>query len=73
MSSEELEHLIKMLNQITDNLASAEDEATRAKEVAAHVKKFWAPSMIKIITEYAEADGKELQPTALAALTSLSN
>lgn len=68
MSSTELEHLIKMLNQIAENLANEEGEDSGAKDVAIHVKKFWAPSMIKTITQYAESDGGNLQATALAAV-----
>jgi len=67
MSSTELEHLIKMINQIADNITSEEGDDARACDVAAHVKKFWAPSMIKTITEHADVDPKEFQPVALAA------
>ena len=72
MSSTELEHLVKMINQIADNITPGEGDDGRAREVAAHVKKFWAPSMIKTITEYAEDDGKNLQAAALAAISLLN-
>ena len=72
MSSTELEHLIKMMNQIADNIMSEEGDDARARDVAVHVKKFWAPSMIKIIIEYAKVDGNNLQPVALAAVNLLN-
>jgi len=72
MSSTELEHLVKMINQIVDNITPEEGDDARVHEVAAHVKKFWAPSMIKTITEYAEDDGENLQAPALAAICLLN-
>ena len=72
MSSSELEHLIKMINQIADNLATEEGDDARARLLASHVKKFWAPSMINTISQYAENEGEKLQPVALIALRLLN-
>lgn len=63
------EHLISMLEQIATNLAYQGD--TAADQVAAHLKSFWAPSMLGEL--YAEVDkgGVELSPIATAAVERL--
>ena len=72
MSNVELEHLIKMINQIADNFAVSEPDDKSATNVATHIKKFWAPSMIDIITGYAQNDGDGLNPLAIKALGLIS-
>ncbi len=73
MSSKEEEHLIKMINQIADNIATDECDDVQARGVATHVKKFWAPSMIKTLTEYAQNDGEKLKSVPLQAISLLSD
>ncbi len=68
MADIELEHLIKMVNQIASNVALGDDDDVRVRSVAAHLEKFWAPSMRKKITSYAVNDGDRLQHTVLKAL-----
>jgi formate dehydrogenase subunit delta len=71
VSDQQLEHLIKMINQIgANNLHQGEgDEA--ADMVATHLKKFWARSMKKQIIEYAQSDGAELSPVSKLAVARL--
>ncbi len=64
----ELDHLIKMINQIADNIAIGESDELAIPKVADHVQRFWARSMKEAITHYAEHDGVELRPAARAAL-----
>jgi formate dehydrogenase subunit delta len=68
MSDTELEHLIKMLNQIADNVAIGESDELVARGVANHVERFWAPSMREKINRYADSDGEKLQAASKLAI-----
>lgn len=71
MSNTELEHLIKMINQIADNIAIGESEDSASTQLASHIKKFWARSMKEKIISYADSDGEKLRPVARKAVGSL--
>lgn len=71
MSATELDHLIKMINQISDNIAIGDDDAATAPQVAGHIKKFWARSMKKKIIEYAAIDGAQLNSVAKIAVSQI--
>ena len=58
MSNTELEHLIKMINQIADNIAAGESEEIASEQLASHIKRFWARSMKQKIIDYANSDGE---------------
>jgi len=68
MSDTELEHLIKMLNQIADNVAMGEADELIAPRVADHVTRFWAPSMKQKIFQYADGGGEKLCPASRQAI-----
>lgn len=72
MPDVELEHLIKMINQISENIACSESDASRVSAIAAHVEKFWARSMKKKILAYADADGSMLNPLSKKAVQKLT-
>ena len=72
MPDVEVEHLIKMINQIADNVAMGESDEVAADKLVAHIKRFWAPSMIGKIIEYLESDGEKLQPVTKKALANLA-
>ena len=67
----ELQHLIKMLNQIADNVAMGESAELAAAKVADHLYRFWAPSMRKQVFDYVDTGGEELQPISRAAIIKL--
>jgi len=70
MPDTELDHLIKMINQIADNIATGQnthDDAATAQQVADHIKRFWARSMKQQIITYAADDGAKLTNVAQAA------
>ena len=67
----ELQHLIKMLNQIADNVAMGESAELAAAQVADHLCRFWAPSMRKQVFDYVDTGGEELQPISRAAIIKL--
>jgi formate dehydrogenase subunit delta len=57
--------LIKMVNEISAYFASAPDTEQAAKDVAAHLKRFWEPRMRRqIITYYQERHGAGLNELA---------
>jgi len=70
MPDQELDHLIKMINQISSNVARNSDEE-QVRNIATHVEKFWAPSMRNKISAHAESTPEDLQAAALQALNLL--
>ncbi len=71
MSVDSSEHLIKMANQIVQNIPAATPEA-RIESAANHIDKFWSPLMKQQISEYIDAGGEHLLPEAHAALSKLA-
>jgi len=71
MSATELDHLIKMANQIADNIAIGDADALTAPQVAHHINLFWARSMKEQIIEYAATDGERLNAVAKIAVSQL--
>lgn len=68
--SDQLQHLIKMINQISANLDHG-DPNKAAEETATHLKKFWARSMKQQIIEYADSDGSDLNAVSKLAVEQL--
>lgn len=68
MASTEIDHLLKMANDIADNLGFQEDADER---VADHLNRFWAPRMRKLLIEYVAEDPEGLSPTLLSAVSKL--
>ena len=64
----ELQHLVKMANQIAENFSFHDDAIER---VADHIQRFWAPSMHQSLSRYMQQSGTELRPEVVAALESL--
>ncbi len=73
MSDQQLQQLIKMINQIGANNLHHDSEDEAADMVAKHLKKFWAPSMRSQLLEYAAADGEGLSGISRMALRKLEN
>lgn len=72
MSADSSEHLIKMANQIVQNIPAATPEA-RIESAAGHIDKFWSPLMKQQIAGYIAAGGENLIPEARAALDKLAS
>ena len=72
MADEELNHLIKMINQIADNISVGDSVDVTAPMVAEHVQRFWARPMKLKIKHYALNDGEQLKPAAKAAISLLA-
>ncbi len=45
MSQQQLQHLIRMANQIAANLQAGRDAETAARGVANHLRRFWTVAM----------------------------
>lgn len=73
MSAVELDHLVKMINQIADNIAIGESEMETAPRVVDHVNRFWARPMKEQIIAYADIDGEQLNAVAKRAIAQLSS
>ena len=71
MAATELDHLIKMINQIADNIAIGDSEAVTGPKVADHINRFWARPMKEKIIDYAASDGKQLNDVAKIAVSQL--
>lgn len=66
----EVEQLVKMANQIADNLGFHEDAAVR---VADHLQRFWAPSMRQKLRERAIAGDERIKPLVKQAVECLES
>ncbi len=70
MSDAELNHMVRMANQIAANVSAADTEAAIVS-VASHIERFWAGAMCDRICNHLDQLADELSPTALAALSRL--
>ncbi|GAB4306052.1 MAG: hypothetical protein Kow0083_16020 [Methylophaga sp.] len=67
MSHNQLDTLIRMINQIAANNRAYQTEEA-AERVANHVKRFWARSMKQMMIDYYLSDGEALCPVAKQAV-----
>lgn len=68
MSNNNLSQLVKMINQIADNIGNGDD----VNAVANHVIRFWARPMKARIVEHFHGGGEGLNPVAKQAVQQLS-
>jgi formate dehydrogenase subunit delta len=65
----DIQHLVKMANNIASFFEAEPDAAKGAKSVADHLKNFWDPRMRRQILRYAEErQGAGLKEIVLEAL-----
>lgn len=69
MGDREIEHLIKMVNQITANLARGEDEAADVARVADHLRRFWSPAMGLKLANYLQQNQDALPRISALAVS----
>jgi formate dehydrogenase subunit delta len=67
---QEIDNLVKMANQIADNLVFQDDAVERTAD---HLRRFWAPSMRQQLLDYSAAGGDGLKPAARAAVQRLTD
>ncbi len=65
---QEIDQLVKMANQLSDNFSFHEDAVDRLVE---HLQRFWAPSMRRKLSGYVEAGGEGLKPDVITAIRRL--
>ncbi|MFJ5445816.1 formate dehydrogenase subunit delta [Methylobacillus methanolivorans] len=64
-----VEHLVKMANQIGDFFRSYPDPEQAKKDIASHLQRFWAPQMRQQIVRYiGEHPDTGLSPLVLSAI-----
>ena len=68
MGTHELDHALKMLEQIAANFAWDEDRERAATAVASHIKRFWSPEMRRMVVEASTAGEVELSELARGAV-----
>ncbi len=67
-----VERLVQMANDIANFFAAEPDRAEAEAGVAAHLKRFWDPSMRKRIAAHLAAGGAGLSDLARAGVARLS-
>lgn len=67
-----IEHLVKMANQIEDFFRSEPDHSAAIAGIENHLKRFWDPRMRKAIMQHVEEGGAGLGELAMAAVQRLA-
>ena len=68
MSTDEIQHLVKMANQIAVNIGAGASEDDTAASVENHIRRFWAPAMRAKIGARLDDYRDQLHPAAARAL-----
>ena len=68
-----IEHLVKMANDIAAFFAAEPDQVKAAEDIAAHLRRFWDPRMRKQIVEFAASGGHGLSALGLEGVHRLAN
>tara|TARA_R110002110_G_scaffold91264_2_gene237441 strand:- start:59649 stop:59888 length:240 start_codon:yes stop_codon:yes gene_type:complete len=71
MSAKQIDHLLKMANQIALNLNAWGDEAEVAALTREHLQKFWTPAMLDQLSRFWREGGEGLSPAVCHALDSM--
>jgi formate dehydrogenase subunit delta len=71
MPAKQVEHLVKMANQISLNMAAWGDEEEVARKTAEHLKKFWTRDMCVQLLECWREGKAALSPAAERALRNI--
>ena len=66
-----VEHLVRMANDIGNFFKAEPDHATAVDGVAQHLKRFWDPRMRKEIVAYVDGGGAELMDLVREAVLKL--
>jgi formate dehydrogenase subunit delta len=69
MAARQIDHLVKMANQIALNLGAGHDDAA-AERTAAHISRFWTPDMRSQLIDYWR-EGGNVEPVVAACLAML--
>jgi formate dehydrogenase subunit delta len=72
MAPKQIDHLIKMANQIALNTGAHTDVADSARRTGEHLRKFWTPAMREQLGEYCASGGEGLEPVVEQVLREMS-
>ena len=72
MNTEQLDHLVRMINQIALNLGELRDEDRAAVATEEHIRRFWTPDMRRALATYWQAGGDALSPAAARVASTLA-
>ncbi len=67
-----VEHLVKMANQIESYFRSDPDRAAAVAGIESHLRRFWDPRMRKALVNYHDHGGEGLGELAKAAVERLT-
>lgn len=70
MSAKQIDHLVRMAEQIALNLGAGRDDRAAAERCAEHIQRFWTPAMRRQLQEFQRAGG-EVSAVVAAALQCL--
>ncbi len=70
MTAKQIDHLVKMAEQIALNLGAGRDDQAAAEHCAEHIQRFWTPAMRRQLREFQQAGG-EVSAVVSAALQCL--
>jgi formate dehydrogenase subunit delta len=70
LTSDKLDKLVRMANQIGDFYAAL-PEAQGAESFASHLRLYWTPKMIRELVEYSAEGQAHLNPTAARGLLTM--
>ncbi len=70
--TDELTHLVKMINQISENQPQHLSSEDAAQNVSEHVNKFWAKAMRKKLIDQSETVSADLSIISKQALNDIS-
>lgn len=73
MSTNELDHLIKMVNQIASNIGLGTSEDETIDKVVKHINLFWARPMREKICANMRSSADQLNPVAIKALVKINS
>ena len=71
MSPRQIDHLVKMANQIALNMAAWGDDEAVAGKTGEHIEKFWTRAMRGQLLDFWRAGGEDLCPVVCAVLASI--
>jgi formate dehydrogenase subunit delta len=66
----QIDHLVKMANQIGLNLGAGYDDTEAQERIRNHLSRFWTPQMRRQLTDFWR-EGGEVAPVVAAALVAL--
>jgi formate dehydrogenase subunit delta len=68
-----VEHLVKMANQIGQFFRSDPDRDAAVAGIESHLRRFWAPPMRRAIVEHLQQGGEGLDDLVRAAVQKLAS